>query len=86
MADTHGRWLHLGGVAGVARELRQRDVLRDVMRHPDRSITIEAHRSKFAVVYGTARSDLEQLVNEGYLLRRKVGRRFTYRAGERIKR
>lgn len=73
-------------IDGEDLNLRQRDVLRDVMRHPDRSITIEAHRSKFAVVYGTARSDLEQLVNEGYLLRRKVGRRFTYRAGERIKR
>jgi len=66
--------------------LRQRDLLREAMRHPERSITTEGHRSKFNVAYGTARADLEGLTNAKYLDRSKMGKKYIYRAGERIKR
>jgi Fic family protein len=75
-----------GVIEGDDLNLRQREVLRELLRHPERSLSIEGHRSQFNVVYATARADLERLAESAYLERVKMGRRFLYRAGQRLKR
>jgi hypothetical protein len=36
-------------------------------------------------VYNTARADLERLTELGYLVRKKLGRKFVFRAGPRLR-
>ncbi|MBC7978104.1 MAG: Fic family protein [Myxococcales bacterium] len=53
---------------------RQLAVLNDVLRHPDARITIDGHKTLSRVVYQTARTDLNRLVELGYLEEFKVGK------------
>lgn len=53
---------------------RQMALLGHAMRHPDHVYTIESHRRCNEVVYQTARTDLLELVAEGYLKQVRLGR------------
>lgn len=49
--------------------LRQRAILRRAVLDPETEFTIARHRQANGIVYSTARSDFETLVEKGYLLR-----------------
>lgn len=57
---------------------RQLALLSHALRHPGTDYTIESHRTSHDVVYQTARTDLQDLVDRGLLVRRKRGRRYVF--------
>ena len=57
---------------------RQRALLSHAVRHPEARYTFEGHARMHNVVYESARADLVGLVDRGYLIRDKVGRRFEF--------
>lgn len=57
---------------------RQRDLLSHALRHPDHAYTIAGHRRSHNVVYQTARTDLLDLADRGFLEKRKSGRALTF--------
>lgn len=57
---------------------RQLALLGHAIRNPDARYTIESHRTSHNVVYQTARTDLHDLVDHGFLARRKSGKRFVF--------
>lgn len=57
---------------------RQRSVLAHALRHPNGRYTIKAHEKEYAVVYQTARQDLLDLANAGYLIKKQAGRTFHF--------
>ncbi|NPD30378.1 hypothetical protein HLV37_00540 [Eggerthellaceae bacterium zg-1084] len=59
---------------------RQREVLRRAILAQGAEFTIAAQRERYGVVYSTARADLEDLVDRGFLDRARKGRAFVYRA------
>ena len=58
--------------------LRQVEVLKRLMRTPDRTIGIREVMGIFGVAYATARADLFRLEELGYLVRVKMGRSFQF--------
>ncbi|TXI48160.1 MAG: Fic family protein [Lysobacter sp.] len=78
--------------SALARKLnhRQRALLLDALRHPEKPYIIEGHRRSHDVTYQTARSDLLGLVEERLLTQYKQGRAFVFIPApdlpERIKR
>lgn len=76
----------------LARELnhRQRAILLNALRHPDKPFTIEGHRRSHDVTYATARSDLLGLADLKLMTQYKHGRSFVFipaaDLAERIKR
>ncbi|WP_067046907.1 Fic family protein [Methanofollis ethanolicus] len=58
--------------------LRQVDILKMMMKHPERPVTIKEVRETFRVAYGTARSDLLRLVEQGYVEKRMMGKEFVF--------
>ena len=67
---------------GKAVNPRQAALLDQAARHPNRVFTVGAHQAANGVVYLTARKDLENLVERGWLQRAKAGRTVEYRAAE----
>jgi Fic family protein len=65
--------------------VRQLALLAHALEHPDTIYTIEAHRRSHDVVYQTARTDLLELAEEGYLVQQKAGRKFVFVAAPRIR-
>jgi Fic family protein len=59
---------------------RQRLVIQDALRHPNKYYTVREHEGEFRVTYNTARSDLIGLVGAGLLERIKPGKEAMYRA------
>lgn len=59
---------------------RQRELMAHALRHPQHEYSIEAHRRSNNVVYQTARRDLLDLEERGYLKRTKRGQEFIFRA------
>lgn len=57
---------------------RQLEVLTNAIRHPDSSYTFSGHASSHKVTHETARSDLSALADSGLLLRRRVGREYSF--------
>lgn len=57
---------------------RQRSVLGRALRNPDAEFRIAYHRTTHNVVYATARADLLELVDKGYLTMEKRGRAFVF--------
>lgn len=53
---------------------RQRALLQHAIRHPLQSYTLAGHAASHLVHYQTARNDLIDLVNRGYLRARRVGK------------
>ena len=63
---------------------RQRTLLQHALKHPDAVYTIESHKNSHNIVRATARADLLDLVERGYLTRGKQGRRYNFRAAPGI--
>lgn len=57
---------------------RQRALLTRALKDSSAVFTIESHRASHDVVYATARSDLLELVERGYLVQQKRGRTFVF--------
>ncbi len=64
---------------------RQRSILSRALRHPEAEFTIRYHRTNHRVVYATARADLLELVDKGYLICEQSDRAFVFRPDPRIK-
>lgn len=62
--------------------LRQAEILKDMIKHKGETATVKGIASKFNVVLQTARSDLQTLTSLGFLEARKIGRRVYYRYAE----
>lgn len=57
---------------------RQKALLAHALRHPEADYTVESHRSSHDTVYETARKDLKELTEAGFLLERRHGKAFHY--------
>ncbi|HVV88510.1 MAG TPA: Fic family protein [Kofleriaceae bacterium] len=64
--------------ADVELNHRQRALIARMLKHPLDAYTIEGHQRSHGVAYATARSDLLDLVERGWLEQRKVGRAFVF--------
>lgn len=72
-------------VEGLLRESvdinhRQLALLGHALRHPGMRYTIESHRKSHDVVYQTARTDLLDLADRGFLRKRKSGNAYVFTA------
>jgi len=63
---------------------RQREVVLRGARDPERVFTIADHKERFAVSYGTARNDLLELHDWGYLRMSIEGNRYDFRPAEKV--
>ena len=57
---------------------RQRELLIDAVRHPDKSYRIDRHMQVHGVTYQTARTDLGSLVELKLMRCQRIGRAFLY--------
>jgi Fic family protein len=57
---------------------RQLALLSDALRHPDGSFSFGGHAQANRVTHETARSDLTRLADQGFLVRRRVGRGYVF--------
>jgi Fic family protein len=57
---------------------RQRAVLARALKNPTATFTFKSHRASHGVVYATARKDLFELADRGYLVRERRGREFVF--------
>lgn len=57
---------------------RQRSVLARALTHPEAEFRIRPHQTTHHVVYQTARTDLLELVERGYLLQEQRGKAFVF--------
>ena len=58
--------------------LRQRSLLSHAIQHPHETYTFDAHRNAHGVVYQTARNDLLDLAEKGFLKKEKRGKEFVF--------
>jgi Fic family protein len=58
---------------------RQKALLAHALRHPDADYTFRSHQKSHRIVYQSARTDLLDLEQRGYLRRTTVGQRFHFR-------
>ena len=58
--------------------LRQRSLLSHAIQHPHETYTFDAHRNAHGVVYQTARNDLIDLAEKGFLKKEKRGKEFVF--------
>ncbi len=68
------RVLREAQVAGIELNHRQRALLANAIRDPDRAYTVATHQAAHQISYPTALSDLTALVEAGFLERHRVGR------------
>lgn len=59
---------------------RQRSILGRATRHTDAEFSISYHRTNHNVAYATARADLLDLVDKGYLMQDTSQKVFVFRA------
>ena len=64
--------------------VREQDVLLELLRNPVSSVTIERHRCRHGVAYSTAHDDLAHLAALGYLRAVREGHAMFYYPGERL--
>lgn len=64
---------------------RQREVLRQAVLVPGAEFTIAEQKNRYGVVYSTARADLEDLVERGFLDRIQRGQAFVYKAASGLR-
>ena len=66
--------------------LRQAEIIKSLIKKPDKPITIKEIVETYRVAYGTARNDLFRLEELGYLAKRKSGKEyiFIFRGFERM--
>lgn len=58
--------------------IRQAEILKEIMKHPEKLYTIKEIVGTYHVAYATARSDLFQLEKSGYLSRKKSGKSYLF--------
>ena len=58
---------------------RQETIVERALRLPLTEFTVDGHQVEFRVSYGSARSDLLDLVKRGLFVRQRVGRKFVFR-------
>jgi len=63
---------------------RQLALVSHALRHPGARYTIDEHRRFHRVVYETARRDLLDLADRGWLTKRRRGRAFVFVPGPRL--
>lgn len=63
---------------------RQRSLITRLLRNPQQVVTIKSHQGRHTVAYGTARSDLLDLADWGYLVKGQRANRFEFEAGPRL--
>jgi Fic family protein len=59
--------------------LRQADILKNLLKEPDRYFSIAEVKGKYNVAYDTARNDMQHLVKQGYVERIERGKSYMYR-------
>lgn len=59
--------------------IRQRTIIGNALRSPDKVQRIEPHRRLYGISYATARNDFLGLVEQGYLIKEQEKRAFTFR-------
>jgi len=59
--------------------LREAEILKQAIKHPEKMIVINEIRSIYGVVYQTARSDLLHLEKQGYLEKTKIKKKFIFK-------
>lgn len=59
---------------------RQRAIIARALRRPDATFTIKYHQTNHAIAYATARRDLMELTDKGYLTFDMVGKAMVFRA------
>ncbi|WP_340818724.1 Fic family protein [Methanolobus sp. WCC4] len=59
--------------------LRQADILKSMLKEPERYFPIAEIKSKYNVAYDTARNDMQHLAEMGYIEKIKRGRSYMYR-------
>jgi Fic family protein len=64
--------------------IRQRSLLSHAMQHPHEIYTIDTHKSTHGVVYQTARNDLLDLANKGFLKKEKQGKEFVFLQADKM--
>ncbi|MGB4441393.1 MAG: hypothetical protein WBJ62_04130 [Coriobacteriia bacterium] len=64
---------------------RQRAILDEAIRRPDREYRIDAHRKMHGIAYATARQDLLGLESAGFLQRETHGKSFVFRPASDLK-
>ncbi len=86
-------WAYVARKAGEDTELQRRVALDEGLNYRQRALlsralkdsssrfTIESHRASHSVAYATARSDLLDLVERGYLVQKRLGRAFVFVPG-----
>lgn len=65
---------------------RQKQVLAEAIEKQGKTFTIKEHQGINNVVYQTARADLMQLENQGFLVSEKKGKKFVFMAAPDLKR
>ena len=68
----------LRGLRGL--NFRQRSLVSHALKHPGETYTIEGHKTSHVTVHQTARTDLLDLVAQGYFSKEKMGRVWQFRA------
>jgi Fic family protein len=63
---------------------RQREVVLQATRAPERYFTIAEHQRQYGVTYATARADFLKLVQWKYLVKTQAGKKFEFTAGEKV--
>lgn len=63
---------------------RQRAIVGRAFRNPDAEFRIRYHQKNHGIHYTTARRDLLELVEEGYLIVEQIGKAFVFRRGPRL--
>ncbi len=63
---------------------RQMDVIAHAIRHPDASYDFRQHENNYSVAYQTARTDLLDLAEYGFLTKYKIGRAFHFRPSGKL--
>ena len=58
--------------------LRQAEIIKFLIKNPDKPITIKEITETYRVAYGTARSDLLHLENKGLLSKQKAGKEYIF--------
>jgi Fic family protein len=64
--------------------MRQRSLLSHALQHPHEIYTIDTHRTAHGVVYQTARNDLLELAEKGFLKKEKRGKEFVFIESDRM--
>jgi len=62
--------------------LRQAEILKKIMRHPEKNFVINEIMATYNVAYDTARNDLLHLTELGYLEKTKIKNKFVFKLSE----